>query len=102
MNPLLKLFHAPTVQQLILEATGNLDNVSKGIEALMFATYLSAVTSLDDADCETIFGETKPTLWAKYKHGAEHALICADLLKSSDLIILQAFVLFLVSQAFIF
>src|SRR5277367_6379668 len=54
VNPLVKLFHAPTVQQLILEASSNLDNASASTEALMFAIYLCAVTSLRNDDCERI------------------------------------------------
>ena len=99
VNPLSKFFHAPTVQQLVLEAAGNLDNVSKGTEALMFAIYLSAVTSLSNVDCGTMLGEAKPKLLAKYNLGVQHALIRAGFLKSSDLTVLQAFVLFLVNQS---
>src|SRR5277367_1299975 len=54
VNPLVKLFHAPTVQQLILEASSNLDNIAASTEALMFAIYLCAVTSLRNDDCERI------------------------------------------------
>ncbi len=96
INPLVKLFHAPTVQQLIIEASGSLDDVSKSMEALMFAIYSSAVTSLSNADCESMIGEAKSTLLARYQFGTQQALISAGFLKSSDLVVLQAFVLFLV------
>ncbi|KAI9877354.1 MAG: hypothetical protein M1830_004160 [Pleopsidium flavum] len=99
VNPLVTLFHAPTMQQLILEASGNLDNVSKGREALIFAIYSSAVTSLSNADCESIIGEAKQALLARYQFGTQQALISAGFLKSSDLAVLQAYVLFLYYDA---
>lgn len=67
VNPLIKIFHAPTVQQQILENSGNLENVSKEMEALMFGIYSFAVTSLDDANCQTMIGEEKASLLGKYQ-----------------------------------
>ncbi len=85
------------MQQLILEAAGDLEHVSKGLEALMFAIYTFAVTSLATLECESMFGEAKSTLLAKYRLGTQQALVRAGFLRSSELILLQAFVLFLVS-----
>lgn len=97
VNPLSKIFHAPTVQHQILEASGNLDKVSKGLQALMFSIYATAVTSLSDSECESMMGESRSTLLARYSAGTQQALVKASFLKSSDLTVLQAFVLFLVS-----
>lgn len=101
VNPLVKILHAPTVQQIILQASANLEKISKGNEALMFAIYAFAVTSLTNAQCESIFNETKPSLLARYQQGVQQALLRAEFLKSSELVVLQAFVLFLVSWIFI-
>lgn len=96
VNPLTKIIHAPTMQQLVLEAAGDLEHVPQGLEALMFAIYTFAVTSLSTIECESMFGEAKSTLLAKYRLGTQQALVGAGFLRSSDLVILQAFVLFLV------
>lgn len=97
VNPLVKILHTPTVQQLVLEASGSLKSISKAINALMFAIYFSAVNSLSNAECEGILSQPKTVLLAKYYMGTQQALISAGFLKSSDLIVLQAYVLFLVS-----
>lgn len=97
VNPLVKILHTPTVQQLVLEASGNLKAVSKSMNALMFAIYVSAVNSLSNAECEGMIGQGKSVLLAKYYLGTQQALISAAFLKSSDMVVLQAYVLFLVS-----
>jgi hypothetical protein len=101
VNPLLKLFHAPTVQQMILDAASNLENIPQSTEALMFAIYFLSITSLRNDDCERIMGESRPVLLARFSNATQQALINAELLKSSNMTVLQAFVLFLVSLSFV-
>jgi hypothetical protein len=96
INPLIKILHAPTVQQQVLDASADLDNIPKGVEALMFGIYCTAVTSFDEPECAATFGESKPTLLTRYHAGARQALSRAGLLRSSDMTILQAFVLYIV------
>ena len=98
VNPLIRIFHAPTVQQQVLDATADLDNVSKGVEALMFGIYTMAIASFPEFECVPIFGDTKETLLKRYQSGSRLALQRAGLLRSSDLTILQAYVLYLVSE----
>jgi hypothetical protein len=97
-NPLIKIFHAPTVQQMILDASGDLHSVPRHTEALMFAIYLLAVTSLKGQDCESMFDEPRNNLLSRYSHAAQQALINAKFLKSLNLITLQAFSIYLVSS----
>jgi hypothetical protein len=98
VNPLIKIFHAPTVQQQVLDATANLDDAPKGVEALMFGIYSMAISSFIEKECLSTFGETKTTLLKRYHSGARLALQRAGLLRSSDLTILQAFMLYLVGN----
>ncbi|MCJ1471357.1 hypothetical protein MMC07_010005 [Pseudocyphellaria aurata] len=95
VNPLVKILHTPTVQQLVLEASGNLKFVSKSMNALLFAIYLAAVSSLSNAECEIIVGQERSVLLANFYLGARESLISAGFLSSSDLVVLQAYVLFL-------
>lgn len=57
VNPLIKIVHAPTLQQKILEVIGDLDNVSQSLEAFIFTIYTIAVTSISNLDCETALGK---------------------------------------------
>lgn len=96
--PLVKIFHAPTVQQMVLEAGSNLEKISKSTEALMFAIYLSAVISLTENECQSMIGESRGPLIAKFSNATQQALINAEFLKTSDMVILQSFTLYLVSS----
>jgi Fungal specific transcription factor domain len=97
VNPLVKIFHAPTVQQVILDASADLANIPRAIEALMFAIYLLAVTSLKTEECEAMFGESRSALLSKYSHGTQQALVNAKFLKSLNLYSLQAYALLLLA-----
>lgn len=99
INPLVKLFHAPTVQQYILEASTVLHRVPPCIEALMFSIYLAAVMSLTDGECMTMMGEPRSTLLSRFSNAAQQAIINAELLKSTSIVVLQAFTIYLVSDA---
>lgn len=95
VNPLVKMFHAPTIQQLILDASGNLENIPRHTEALMFAIYFLAVTSLTTEDCQSMFGASRLQLLSKYSHGTQQALINSKFLKSLNILTLQSMVLYL-------
>lgn len=95
VNPLVKIFHAPTTQQTILDAIGDLEKVSRPTEALLFNIYFLAVTSLNNASCQSMFGESRQTLLTKYFHGAQQALINSRFLKSLNISTFHAFVLYL-------
>ena len=99
VNPLIKVLHNPSTKKLFLQASQNLDSISRSINALMFCVYLAAVTSLSEQDCMNMLGEPKTTLFTRYKYAAQKALLGANYLKSSDLMVLQAFVVYLVSMA---
>ncbi|TVY18754.1 Transcription factor vrtR1 [Lachnellula arida] len=98
VNPLIKILHAPTVQQQILDATADLSKVSKGTEVLMFGIYATAIMSMTDAEVELMFGEDKPKLLAQFQSGCRKALLRAGFLRSSDMTILQGFLLYLLSS----
>lgn len=96
VNPLIKIFHAPSVQQSVLDATANLENIPKSFEALLFGIYSTATISMNDEDCQKLFIESKEVVLARFQSGARRALRNAGYLKSSDIVVLQAFTLYLV------
>lgn len=96
INPLTKIFHAPRIQVQILDAASELGKVDRNLEALMFSVYSIAMYSLGSQECREKFGQEKYVLLSRYHTGARAAFHRAGLLKSSDLMILQALVLYLV------
>lgn len=99
VNPVIKPFHAPTIQQQVLEASAKLDDLPKGVEALMFGIYSTAIISLSETDCVSIFGEEKLVLRTRYQGAARQALQKAGVLRTTDITILQAFLLYLVHHS---
>ncbi|KAF5027461.1 hypothetical protein F66182_422 [Fusarium sp. NRRL 66182] len=95
INPLLKITHIPTVQAQIIEASSDIENVPKNIEALMFAIYFMAITSLEGADVHRRFNEPKEDLLARYNAGTQQALTQAGFMRVNDPILLQAYILYL-------
>ncbi|KAK6368207.1 hypothetical protein LTS17_009948 [Exophiala oligosperma] len=98
VNPLTKIVHVPTLQQRILDASWDLNGVSKSLNAMLFAIYALAVTSLSSAECQSSFGESRDLLMMRYRHSALRALVAAEFLTSRDFEVLQAFFLFLLTN----
>jgi len=97
VDPLTKVFHAPTVQQRLLDATADLENIPKAMEALMFSIYAMSIISLNNEECQRVFIEERSVLLARYQSATRRALNNANYLRSSDLTVLQGFTLHLVS-----
>ncbi|KAL1986092.1 hypothetical protein VTN96DRAFT_6989 [Rasamsonia emersonii] len=102
VNPLTKIIHSPTLQQRILDAASDLSSVPRELEALMFAIYSAALTAMSDEEVAKTFGETKTRFLARCRQGAQQALINAGILKTSDMVVLQAFVIFLLSVRLVY
>lgn len=96
VNPLIKLLHAPTLQPQILEAMSDLPKASKELEALMFSIYCISLASLQAGEVEKSFGESKKKLLSRYRRGAQMSFKNVSLLRTSSIMVLQAFMLYLV------
>jgi hypothetical protein len=96
VNPLTKLFHAPSIQLQLLEVAADLDNIPKGMESLMFGIYSMAIASLTEDECLKAFGGERRALLSGYHSACRQSLMNAGYLRSSDLVVLQAFTLYLV------
>lgn len=98
INSLLKIVHEPTLEIAIMNASADLDNIPRNLEALMFSIYGFVVMSLTEADCEERFNEPRRILLARYRMATKAALSRAKLLSTGDLVVLQAFLLHLFSM----
>lgn len=96
-NPLLKVTHTPTLQGRIIEAAGNVRNISPNLEALMFSIYCMATLSLGADECEARFGLPKDDLLVKYQFGCQQALLNSGFLRTNNRDCLTALYLYLAS-----
>ncbi|KAJ9638563.1 hypothetical protein H2204_004334 [Knufia peltigerae] len=97
VDPLVKIVHAPTVEILIQEAMANPDRISRSFEALMFALYSLAVFTLQNEECAQKFGETRQILLSRYRAATKLALVRAKVLRTTNVVVLQAFIFHLFS-----
>ncbi|KAL8819178.1 MAG: hypothetical protein Q9223_002331 [Gallowayella weberi] len=93
VDPISRILHKPTLRKFISGAKDHLDTMPGGnkMQALMFAMYFAAITSLTPEECMASFREEKHQLLARYRYGTEQALVQADILNSMEMVTLQAF-----------
>jgi Fungal specific transcription factor domain len=96
VDPVVKIFHRPTVGKMLSDASNDLTKISKPAEVLFFAIYYGATVSLSPQQCQTLFGEPKVSMLNRYRFAVEQALTRANFLSTASLMTLQAFVFFLV------
>jgi hypothetical protein len=99
-DPIFKVFHAPTLRRYVEDASTHPDLIhnNKSTEALLFAMYYAAITSMTREDCTNHLQEDREVLLDRYRSCTQIAFGNANILVSSDLITLQALVIFLVSS----
>lgn len=98
VHPLVKIFFAWEQHQMLNNIVADPTNCSRGEAALAFAIYFIAVLSMSEHDCKELFlGSSKPIVLDKYQAYIEAALLSADYTATSDLRVLQALVLYMVS-----
>jgi hypothetical protein len=95
-----KVLHAPSLKKYLF---GHVKDLAcspgpGGLEALKFAIYYAATTSLNAEQCIKQLGEEKTTLLIRYRSSIESALARADFINTLELSTLQALVIFLVSS----
>ncbi|PNY24354.1 transcriptional regulatory protein [Tolypocladium capitatum] len=96
VEPLIKVVHVPTTELVLRDARISPEKLTPGHEALVFAIYFAAVTSLEPDEVETNFGTNKDDLLVQYRFALEQSLAKANFLDTSDIAVVQAFTIFLI------
>lgn len=96
VEPLVKILHVPSMNKTIRALRSNMHDISPGVEALMFSIYYASITSMEDEEVRVNFGTEKGELIQRYRFATEQALAKANFLVTSELIVLQAFTIFLI------
>ena len=96
VNPLTKVIHVPTLQPMVAEAATNLEAIPKNVETLLFSIYTMAAVSLTDDESKAFLGYPKKDAIDRFSRGVRVCLMRIDILKTYDLVILQAMVLYMV------
>jgi hypothetical protein len=93
--PIIMIVHQPTLRSLIQTACTNPEELDRGSEALAFAVYFAAASSMEPEQCLFQLGKDRTTLVKQYRFAVEQALARAGFLHTHKLDVLQAAVLFL-------
>lgn len=98
VDRIIKVLHRPSLKRHILD--GNSYPVSKSSReaehALDSAVFYAAVASMTDRQCYNLFQCSRNEVLPEYQSACEMALERADLMRTTDMTVLQAFVLYLV------
>ncbi|RDW68713.1 uncharacterized protein DSM5745_08473 [Aspergillus mulundensis] len=97
VDPVLKLFHVPSVQKLITQTIRGRDKVEPALECLLFAIYYAAVAAITPSVCKEELDEGRAALLKRYRTVIENLLSRLDLLHSTDMIVLQSLALYLIT-----
>ncbi|KAF3058703.1 hypothetical protein GL218_05335 [Daldinia childiae] len=96
VNLLTQVVHMPTLNKMVQSLQDSGPSIlTPANEALMFAIYYSAITSMEEEDVVANLGPSKSELNLKYRLGLEYALAKADFLNVPDIVLIQAFAIFL-------
>ncbi|KPM34808.1 hypothetical protein AK830_g11768 [Neonectria ditissima] len=95
VDPFIKVLHVPTMDKIVRELRGNFSTLGPNMEPLLFAISLAAITSMEDQEVMTNFNAPKSHLLAHYRLGTEQALGQAQFLVTKEIVVVQAFVIYL-------
>ena len=104
VDPLCKVLHVPSTQALVRKATQQPDSTSPAEDCLLFAIYHFAVYSMSAQACFELKGniQSREELLHVLHRATSQALVNASFLKTTDLMVLQAYVLFLLPCRYLY
>lgn len=94
---LIRIFHLPTIESMVLHITNQLDCISNSEQMLLFALYFAVVVSLSKGECLRILGGERDLLLRLYRYAIDQSLAQAQFQETNEPIIIQALFVFLSS-----
>lgn len=100
VHPLTKLFFDWDKEPLLRKAADGQQALSKSEDAFSSAVYFITLVCISNEECETVMdSSSKIQLLDDFQSTVETALIAAGLIATSDLAVLQAFLLYFVMSS---
>ncbi|KAL4972639.1 fungal-specific transcription factor domain-containing protein [Aspergillus desertorum] len=102
VDPLLKIFHTPSVQRLVMHSIQGRGNLDLATECLLFAIYYASVAAMNPEVCQSELEEDRLGLLrrvrlVRYQAAVENILSRLNLLNTTDMTVLQAFAIYLIT-----
>ncbi|OTA99367.1 hypothetical protein M426DRAFT_27562 [Hypoxylon sp. CI-4A] len=95
VDPMIKILHLPTFWVALANGLRRPQDMSKGLEAAIFAFYFATVNSLTEEECHGLFSTPRSVILCRYRFAARQALINASFLSTSSLMTLRAYAIFM-------
>ncbi|CRG91726.1 Thiamine repressible genes regulatory protein thi1 [Talaromyces islandicus] len=97
VDRIIKVLHRPSLKGHLVYGNSYSDGRSSIVaeNALDAAVFYAAVTSMTDRQCQSLFHCSRATVLPEYQKSCEMSLERADLTRTRDVTVLQAFVLYL-------
>ena len=97
VEPICKVLHIPTADVMVQTVSQQPAMASRADEVLLFAIYHFAAVAMDPHDCLVTFGDNRDAMLQKYSYAVRQALVNAQVLKTTEMQVLQAYTLWLIS-----
>ncbi|KAF1808579.1 hypothetical protein P152DRAFT_517473 [Eremomyces bilateralis CBS 781.70] len=95
VEPLFKIFHAPSVHEQLLSAMQDIGTMDGDLETLIFAVYFAAIVIEEESECLIKFRQSKIDLLKRYRYALEQCFVRSNSRARLSVASLQALVLFL-------
>jgi hypothetical protein len=102
VEPICRILHIPSTFDMVHKVSQHPEKASKSEECILFAVYHFAVFSMAEEDCIGKTGMHRKTLLQQFQSAAKTALVNASFLRTTELAVLQALVLFLIPCRYIY
>ncbi|KAJ6008114.1 hypothetical protein N7540_012090 [Penicillium herquei] len=98
IEPLCKALHIPSTGEMVERVSQDPITATRQEECLLFAIYHAATFSMTEEQCINKLGQVRSTLMSRYHMATRQALVNASFLKTTEMSVLQAFFLFLLTS----
>ncbi|KAH8899095.1 hypothetical protein GQ53DRAFT_802469 [Thozetella sp. PMI_491] len=98
VHPLANIFFSWEIETIIQKSCKDASGLSNGERALVFSICFVASLSIQQDEFITLLGDEKLRVLNRFQRGVEDALFLAEFATTSDRLVLQAFMLYLVAM----
>ncbi|KAI0179212.1 C6 transcription factor [Hypoxylon sp. FL1284] len=96
VDALVKVMHMPTFWAALTNGLQRPQEMSKSLEAEVFAFYFVVICAMKEDECQNLLGSPKSILYTRYRHATRQALMNAEFLSTANPTILRAFTVFII------
>jgi hypothetical protein len=100
VDPLTKLVHVPTLENLVKLSTQNVHAVPRNMLALIFSILLVAVVSMSEEECLSQLGLSKQKLMKRFCYATQKCLTKNGILKTTDTTILTSLIYYILAMRY--